>query len=91
MDLSVEGCLMVLQQPPSIPQDSMVELTFNVNWLPFRVRAIAKVIRSATTIGFQFDRVSTRTQWHLEELIEELAEPRPQCDGETRVRSYNGR
>jgi hypothetical protein len=91
LDLSVEGCLMKLQQPPSIPMDLMVELTFNVNRLPFRVRALVKVIRSATMIGFQFHQVSKRTQMHLEDLIEELAEPRPRCDGETRVRSYNGR
>src|ERR1035437_960638 len=72
VDLSIDGCLMVLQQPPAIPQDSLVELTFIVNWLPFRVRAIAKVIRSATTIGVQFHQVSKRTQLYLEDLIEEL-------------------
>jgi hypothetical protein len=91
VDLSVEGCLMVLQQPESVPQDLMVELTFNVNWLPFRVRALVKVIRSSTMIGFQFHQVSKRTQLHLEDLIEELAEPRPRNADDTRVRSYNGR
>jgi hypothetical protein len=90
LDLSVEGCLMVLQQPLSIPQDSRVELTFNVNCLPFRVRALVKVIRSATMIGFQFHQVSKRTQGYLADLIEELAEPRPRRADDTRVRSYNG-
>jgi c-di-GMP-binding flagellar brake protein YcgR len=76
-NLSLEGCLMVLQKPHPFPLDMTVELTFEVNRLPFRVRAQVRAVRSDKMIGFQFLQVSRRTQWQLEELIAELAAPIP--------------
>jgi hypothetical protein len=64
----------------------MVELTFEVNRLPFRVRAQVKAIRSDKMIGFQFLQVSRRTQWQLEELIQELADPIPTHPVATKTR-----
>jgi hypothetical protein len=37
-------------------------------------------------IGFQFLQLSRRTQWQLEELIEELAEPIPAHPAVTKTR-----
>ena len=85
-NLSLAGCLMVLQQPRPLPLDMMVELTFEVNRLPFRVRAQVKAVRSDKMIGFQFLQLSRRTQWQLEELIEELAEPIPAHPALTKTR-----
>jgi len=72
VDLSVEGCLLVLLEPQILREDTLVELTFCVNNLPFRVRAQAKSIRTDAKIGFQFPHLSERVRLQLEDLIEEL-------------------
>jgi c-di-GMP-binding flagellar brake protein YcgR len=73
-DLSVEGCLIVLDKPKRLTLNIMVELIFNVNHLPFRVRAQVRAVRSDTTVGFQFHQVSQRTCLQIEDLIDELRE-----------------
>jgi c-di-GMP-binding flagellar brake protein YcgR len=78
LDLSVEGCLVVLEEPMVLHADTVVELSFSVKQLPFRVRAQVKVKRSETTIGFQFLEISRRARGQLGELIEELGEKRMQ-------------
>lgn len=50
-----------------------VELTFNINHLPFRILGQAAAIRSDTIVGFQFSSPSARVRMQLEELLEELA------------------
>lgn len=74
VNLSAGGCLMVLEKAQPIAQDMMVELTFHINHLPFRVRGQAKAIRSGTQIGFQFLQVGTRVRREIEDLIDELIE-----------------
>jgi hypothetical protein len=76
MDLSVEGCLIKLQNPRSFNKEDLVELAFSVKQLPFRVRGQVKAIRSDTTIGFQFPALSQRVRRQLEDLVEELGEER---------------
>jgi len=71
-NLSVEGCLLVFQEPLILERDALVELTFCVKNLPFRVRAQAKSIRSDTEIGFLFPQLRDRIKLQLEDLIEEL-------------------
>lgn len=73
VEVSSGGCLIVLHQSQSVVQNAPVELTFKVNRLPFRIRGQAAAIRSDTTVGFQFTRMSERVRAQLEELIEELA------------------
>jgi len=65
---------MVLRRPQRISQDKLVELTFEINHLPFRVRGQVRAIRSNTTIGFQFPLLSERVRKQLEDLMKELME-----------------
>ena len=73
-NLSAGGCMMVLRRPQLFSQDMLVELTFSVNHLPFRVRGQVRTIRSDTAIGFQFPQLSERVRKHLEDLMKELME-----------------
>jgi c-di-GMP-binding flagellar brake protein YcgR len=72
VDLSVEGCLIVLEKPELLAPNIMVELVFNVNHMPFRVRGEVRRIRSSTTVGLQFHQLSQRACLQLEDLIDEL-------------------
>ncbi|MGA3011481.1 MAG: PilZ domain-containing protein [Terracidiphilus sp.] len=74
LNLSVGGCLMELKGPLDLAVDEIVELIFNVNQTPFRVRANVRILRSKGLVGFQFLQLSERTRRHLVELIGELIE-----------------
>ena len=63
---------MILQKPQSLPQDTMVELTFQINSLPFRVKGQVREIRSDTRIGFEFPLLSKKVRRQLEDLVDEL-------------------
>jgi hypothetical protein len=52
----------------------LVELTFEIDHLPFRVRGQVKAIRTDRTIGFQFPLLSERVRNQLEDLMKELIE-----------------
>lgn len=73
-NLSAGGCLLVLRRPKRLSKDTMVELTFDVNHLPFRVRGLVRAIRSDTTVGFQFHLLSERVRKQLEDLMKEIME-----------------
>jgi hypothetical protein len=64
--------MMVLQEPQSLPQDTMVELTFQINSLPFRMRGQVKEIRSDNRIGFEFPLLNKKVRRQLEDLVNEL-------------------
>lgn len=72
VDLSAGGCRVVLRQPQDLPKDTVVELTFAINHLPFRVCGKVKANCSDTTIGFQFNVLSDRTQKQIEDVMYEL-------------------
>lgn len=72
VDLSAGGCRLVLRHPQQLPKDTLVELTFNINHLPFRVRGQVRAIRSDSTIGFQFPVLSERARKQLDDLMKEL-------------------
>jgi c-di-GMP-binding flagellar brake protein YcgR len=72
VNLSAGGCLMVLQKPQRLAKDTMVELTFHINDLPFHVQGQVKAIRSDTRIGFQFPQLNNRVRRQLEDLVDEL-------------------
>ncbi len=82
LNLSLEGCLLILQAPDQQPwmepltvaPDQFVEILFSVNQLPFRVRGQVKVIRPNQELGLQFPALGHRTRTRLEDLIEELRE-----------------
>ena len=76
VNLSLEGCLAILETPQTMKQDAMVEIVFSVNQLPFRVRGQIKAVRSSTEVGFLFPALSKRARVRLEDLIEELRESR---------------
>jgi hypothetical protein len=73
-NLSVDGCLILLKEPKPLTQDTMVELTFTIDDVPFRVWGQVKAIRSDTAIGFQFPLLSNRVRDRLAALIEQLIE-----------------
>jgi c-di-GMP-binding flagellar brake protein YcgR len=69
LDLSLEGCLLVLEEPAGLQEGAVVELSFSARQLPFRVVAQVKVKRNTITIGFQFLKISRRGTCQLGELI----------------------
>jgi c-di-GMP-binding flagellar brake protein YcgR len=73
-NLSSGGCLMVLRRPKRLSKDMLVEMTFDVNHLPFRVRGLVRAIRSDTAIGFQFHLLSERVRKQLDDLMKEIME-----------------
>lgn len=76
INLSLEGCLAVLETPQVMHKDALVEIVFSVNQLPFRVRGQIKAVRSSTEVGFLFPALSKRARVRLGDLIEELRENR---------------
>jgi len=71
-DLSVRGCLIALKDPVPLTIDTKVELTFEVNHLPFRLQAHVRAVRRGRRIGFQFAPMIARRRQQVEDLIEEL-------------------
>jgi hypothetical protein len=71
-DLSVEGCRLRTIAALDLPVGKLLEISFSVNQLPFRVRARCRVLRSADVTGFQFVDLSRRAAGQLEELVKEL-------------------
>jgi hypothetical protein len=67
VNVSKGGCLIELQKPQSLDQDTSAELTF-------RMRVQVAAIRSGTMVGFQFNPLSERVRGQFEELIGELAD-----------------
>jgi len=65
---------MELKAPLDLAVSEIVELIFNINQMPFRVRAKVRAIRSKGLVGFQFLQLSERTRRYLHELIGELIE-----------------
>ncbi len=63
-----------MQEPLRLGLDSMVEVKFVVNQLPFRVIGQLKVMRSPTEIGILFPALSARVRLQVEDLVNELAE-----------------
>ena len=65
VNLSTGGCLLAFHQPLPLQTEAMVEIAFEVNQLPFRVRA---------QVGFHFPALSRRVELQLEDLLDELQE-----------------
>jgi len=65
--------------------ERVVELIFNVNHLPFRVRGHVRGLRSSTMFGFHFFGVSVRTSLQIEDLIEELKESAAKKNGKPKA------
>ena len=75
LNISAEGALIALATPRITYPNALVELTFTVHHLLFRVRAEAKVIREGDIeIGFEFHNLSPRMLSQMEDLVTELAE-----------------
>jgi c-di-GMP-binding flagellar brake protein YcgR len=74
VNISANGCLILLKDSEKLDYDSIVELNFRINDIPFRVWGKVKVARSATAYGFEFPLLSERVRKRLENLITELIE-----------------
>lgn len=89
LNLSLEGCLLILQapehqpwmEPLTVAHDQFVEIVFSVNQLPFRVRGQIKAVRPDQQLGLRFPALGRRTRVRLEDLIEELKETRRSSGG----------
>ena len=77
LDLSAAGCRIVFEKPHRLSIGMKVDLTFNVNQIPFRVWGLVKAIRSDKTIGLEFPPMRERMSRRLEDLIEELKDHPP--------------
>ena len=73
-NISANGCLVVLQKPGALGLDTVVELSFCINNIPFRVWGKVKVARSENAYGFEFPLLSERVRKRLEDLITQLIE-----------------
>ena len=71
-NLSLDGCLIVSQNPHGLLQDTIVELTFIINDQPFRVWGRVRAIRSDKAVGFEFPLLSERVRLRIADLIEQL-------------------
>lgn len=76
LNLSDAGCRLMVQQPHGAEVGDTVEIAFEVNQLPFRVRAEIKVVVSRVTIGVEFLGLSRRSSQRIQDLVDELAEAR---------------
>jgi hypothetical protein len=85
LDLSIEGCLVELEAPLELAMGVVVEITFTVNQLPFRVRAEVRAPRSEKSLGFRFPLLSARSQAQIQDLVEELGEDRSRRKSNLRV------
>ena len=74
VDLSVAGCRLLTKVAVPLEAGTVIELTFQINQLPFRVRACLQAPRSPVELGFAFVDLSTRSRHRIEDLVEELAE-----------------
>jgi len=72
LDLSFGGCLLELAKPIELTAETKVELTFTVNYEPFRVYAEVRSVRPDNKVGFQFHELSPRTRRRVKELIADL-------------------
>jgi len=72
MGLCASGCLMALQKPQRLSQVAFIELRFQVNHLPIRVRGQVRGIRSAISAGFSFPLLSETVRMQLEDLVAQL-------------------
>lgn len=77
LDLSAGGCRIALEKPHRLAKGMKIDLTFNVNHLPFRVWGLVKAIRADRTIGLEFPPMSDRVRERLGELIGELKDRVP--------------
>jgi hypothetical protein len=76
-NLSEGGCLIELGVEVVLKLNQSVEVSFEVNQMPFRIRAMVRSLQSNTKIGFQFCDMSERARGRLQDLIEELRADRP--------------
>jgi len=73
-NMSEGGCLMELQESKDFSIDEVVELSFCINHLAFRVRARVRAIRPKAMIGFEFLQLSQRARGQIKDLLAELVE-----------------
>jgi c-di-GMP-binding flagellar brake protein YcgR len=72
-NMSEGGCLMELQEAKDFSIDEVVELSFCINHLAFRVRAQVRAIRPKAMIGFEFLKLSQRARGQIKDVLDELA------------------
>jgi hypothetical protein len=69
LDLSVEGCHLLLEAPCAIGRDSEIVMTFEVDGVPFHTILTAKSIRSETSFGFRFPKMTEDVLIQLQSLV----------------------
>jgi hypothetical protein len=69
LDLSVEGCHLLLEAPCAIGRDSEIIMKFEVDGVPFHTILTAKSIRSETSFGFCFPKMTEDVLIQLQSLV----------------------
>jgi hypothetical protein len=78
INLCLEGCLIRPTREIDLEADDEFDLRFEVNRLSFRVRAIVRRVGEDGTLGVEILQLSSRVRAQLRELLDELADARPQ-------------
>ena len=86
VDLSAEGCQLQFESPQSIEHDAQMLMMFEIDNIPFAVRAQAKSIRSATNVGMYFPEMTENGRADLQGAIDLMKQFAPQLVGESTMR-----
>jgi PilZ domain len=78
VDLSAEGCHLLFDSPQDIRRGTEMLMTFEVENIPFGVRAQAKSIRSDTSVGIYFPEMIESNRADLQALVSLMAQFTPQ-------------
>ncbi len=73
-NLSLGGCLMLLDETRGFCRGEALEMTFCVRQLPVRVQGSVRQVHAGQAVGVEFTMISERGKRQLLELIGELGE-----------------
>ena len=73
-NLSLDGCLMLLDETRGFRPGEALEMTFCVRQLPVRVQGSVRQVHAGRAVGVEFSMISERGKRQLLELIGELRE-----------------
>ncbi|RXH56427.1 PilZ domain-containing protein [Granulicella sibirica] len=73
IDISISGCLILMQDPLPVTPSQVIELHFDLNSLAFRVLGFVRHARKPRQIGVEFHHLSEQARSDLEGFIDYFA------------------